>query len=224
MILLAIPVFGQDQKKKMQSTVINILGANVYEQPTFGSKTLTKLLVGEFITIEKQIPSNERFQIGPGFSIPGNWIKPESIDGYIFSSDLTDKEVDTGLNKFGQHFINLRGKLLSTETEEKQTETPMGNFPKYFEYKYYENGNYTYIEWDGCFDHIYEYKNLSINEVYHQMVSDYSKLINENEISVPSFFEKVDNNMKFEGVGATQDLTFECKENGISVVSSYDCT
>lgn len=224
-ILLSLNLsFGQIETDKNQLTVINILGAKVYENPTFNSKTLIKLPLGEIIKIDQQIESTVDFQIGKEFSLAGNWVKPKSIEGFIFSSDLTEKEVEIGTDKFGQTFINLRGKLTGEETEEKQMETPIGKFPKYFEYKYYENGKYTYIEWDGCFDHIYEYKNLSINEIYHQMISDKSILMNGNEISIPSFLEKVESVIRFEVEGATQNLSIEYKENGVIIVSSYDCT
>ncbi len=223
-ILLSTTFSCQNQEKHTELTVINILGAKVYEKPTFDSKTLTILRVGKTIKIDQHIESNEKAEIGKEFPLAGKWIKPKNIDGFIFSSDLTDKDVEIGTDKFGKIFIDLRGKLTDEKTEEKQMETPMGKFPKYFEYKYYESGNYTYIEWDGCFDHIYNYEKLSINEVYHQMVSDYSVLINGNEISIPPFLAKADNIIKFEGKGATQDLTIEHNENGSITVSSYDCT
>ncbi|QED36811.1 hypothetical protein FK178_03385 [Antarcticibacterium arcticum] len=223
-ILLSTSFSCQNSEKQTELTVINILGAKVYEKPTYDSKTLKKLPVGETIKIDQQIESNEKNEIGKEFSLVGKWIKPKNNNGFIFSSDLTDKEVEIGTDEFGKVFIDLRGKLTDEKTEEEQMETPMGKFPKYFEYKYYESGNYTYIEWDGCFDHIYKYEKLSLNEVYHQMVSDYSILMNRNEISIPSFLEKDDNILKFEGRGATQDLTIENNENGLITVSSYDCT
>ena len=224
-ILLIIQFsFGQNITDKTELYVINILGAKIYEKPTFDSKTLTELPVGENIIIEKSIETKEQFRIGENFSLPGKWIKPYGLNGFIFSSDLTDKKVEVINNEYGQINVNLIGKLISEKTEEKQIHTKNGEFSKFFEYRYYENGTYTYTAWDGCFDHVTEYKNLTLNEVYHQMVSDYGGLMNENEFWIPIFQEKTENILRFEGEGATQDLKIELIENGVIIVSSYDCT
>ena len=211
-------------KKNSDLSVINMLGAKVYEKPTFDSKTVSELPIGENIIVEKSIETKERFRIGENFSLSGKWIKPNGINGFVFSSDLTDKKADISPNEYGQTNLNLRGKLISEKSEEKQIKTENGVFPKYFEYKYYENGTYTYTSWDGCFDHVTEYKNLTLNEVYHQMVSDYYGIMGDNETWIPIFQGKEENIIKFEGEGATEDLKIETKENGIIVVSSYDCT
>ena len=216
--------FGQNVKKNSDLCVINMLGAKVYEKPTFEPKTVSELPIGENIIVEKSIETKERFRIGENFSLSGKWIKPNGINGFVFSSDLTDKKADISPNEYGQTNLNLRGKLISEKSEEKQIKTENGVFPKYFEYKYYENGTYTYTSWDGCFDHVTEYKNLTLNEVYHQMVSDYYGIMGDNETWIPIFQGKEENIIKFEGEGATEDLKIETKENGIIVVSSYDCT
>ncbi|MFH4969400.1 hypothetical protein V8G61_14435 [Gaetbulibacter sp. M240] len=223
-ILLVHYSFGQNLENKAELCVINMLGAKVYEKPTFESKTLSELKVGENIIIEKTIQTEEQFEIGKGFSLNGNWIKPKNINGFIFSSDLTDKNVEIGQSEYGQTFINLLGIMTDKKKEEKLIQTENGEFPKYFEYKYYENGTYTYTSWDGCFDHVTEYKNLTLNEVYHQMVSDYYGLMGDNETWIPIFQGKEGSIIKFEGEGATEDLKIETKENEIIVVSSYDCT
>jgi hypothetical protein len=223
-ILLSNSLLSQNPGKKNEFCVINMLGAKIYEKPTFDSKVLTELAVRKTLIVEKSIKTKEQFKIGLNFSLSGNWIKPNGINGYIFSSDLTDKKADISPNEYGQINVNLRGKLISEKTEEKQIKTENGEFPEYFEYKYYENGTYTYTSWDGCFDHVTEYKNLTLSEVYHQMVSDYYGLVGDNESWIPIFQGKEGNIIKFEGEGATQDLKIEIKENGIFIVSSYDCT
>lgn len=223
-IVLATPLFGQNQRKPTGLKVINILGAKVYEKPTFDSKTLTALPVGENVIIEEQIQSNEKFYIGTGFSFAGKWIKPKGIEGYVFSSDLTDKKVKIGTEEGGQTCLNLLGKLIRKETAEKKVKTPNGEFPKHFEYKYHENGTYTNIAWDGFFDHITEYKKLTLNEVYHQMSSEYVVIMNGDQLLVPEFIEKAENKIKFAVEGATEDLTIELKEEGSIMVTSYDCT
>ncbi|NJY64307.1 hypothetical protein HC174_16335 [Salinimicrobium sp. CDJ15-81-2] len=223
-LFLLTASFGQTNEESHQLCVINILGAKVYEKPTFDSKTLAHLPVGKTVVIEKAVDSQEILKIGNGFSLKGNWIKPKGINGFVFSSDLTDKKAEIGKNQFGHNFINVLGSLIEKKEEEKMVKTDQGEFPKHFEYKFYENGIYTYTSWDGCFDHVTEYKNLSLSEVYHQMVSDYGIMMNGNEFQVPMFKEKSGNTLKFEGGGATEDLQIEIKDNGTIVVSSYDCT
>jgi hypothetical protein len=223
-ILFINSIFGQNPENKTEFCVINMLGAKVYEKPTFQSKMLTELKVGKTIIIEQIIQTDEQIEIGNKFSLSGNWIKPMNVSGFVFSSDLSDKNVEIGKSKYGQTYINLLGELTDKKEEKKLIKTENGEFPKYFEYKYYENGTYTYTAWDGCFDHVTEYKNLTLNEVYHQMVSDYGEIMNENEFWVPIFQEKSENFIKFEGEGATEDLKIELKENGKIIVSSYDCT
>jgi hypothetical protein len=226
-ILFFNSLFGQNLEIGTDLCVINMLGAKVYEKPTLESKILTELKVGENIIIENIVQTDEQMKIGNGFSLSGNWIKPMNINGFVFSSDLSNKNVEIGQNKYGQINVDLKGNLIDEKEEEKKIKTENGVFPKYFEYKYYVNGTYTYKSWDGCFDHITEYKNLTISEVYHQMVSDYG--INMSDINgtsfwIPIFKEKSGNFIKFEGEGATQDLKIELKENGNIIVSSYDCT
>ncbi|WP_215226849.1 hypothetical protein [Echinicola shivajiensis] len=216
--------FGQNFKNENKLKVINILGAKVYEQPTFNSKILTELPAGESIIAEKSIETDESMPIGNGFSLSGKWIKPEKVNGFVFSSDLTNKKAEIGKDKNGKTYINLLGPLTDKKEEKRLIKTDNGEFPKYFEYKYYENGTYTYSAWDGCFDHITEYKNLTLSEVYHQMVSEYGLQINKNEFCIPIFQEKSGNIIKFEGGEATVDLQIELKENGTITVSSYDCT
>ena len=111
--------------------------------------------------------------------------------------------------------------------EEEIVKTNNGEFSKYSEYKYYENGTYTCTIWDDCFNHKYRYVNLALNEVYHQMLSDYCELfiaIDRSELYIPVFQEKTENILKFECYGASQDLQIELIDNQIFEVSSYDCT
>jgi hypothetical protein len=220
-------ILGQNPENQNELCVINMLGAKVYEKPTFESKTLTELKLGESIIIEKIIQTKDQIEVGKGFYLTGNWIKPKNINGFVFSSNLTDKKTEIGQSKHAQAFINLLGKLNEKKEEKKLIKTDNGEFPKYFEYKYYENGTYTYTAWDGCFDHVTEYKNLNLNEVYHQMLSDYAQVFNTidgDELWLPVFIEKSGNTIRFEGEGATQDLKMELNENGLITVSSYDCT
>lgn len=204
--------------------VINILGAKVYQKPNFDSEILTELPVGKLIIKEKSIKTEEKFPITKEFQLEGKWIKAEGIEGYVFSSDFSDKEVETGISEHGPKYITLLGKLLKKGSETKQKQTPQGKFPEYSETEFYENGTYFYTAWDGCFDHKTEYRNLEFHEVYHQMVSDYVLLMNGREYVVPEFIERSGRTYLFRHQGASQDLKIEMMENETITVSSYDCT
>jgi len=99
-VLFFNSIFGQNLENKTELCVINMLGAKVYEKPTLESKTLTELKVGENIIIENIIQTEEQMKIGDGFSLNGNWIKPMNINGFVFSSDLSEKNVEIGKSKY----------------------------------------------------------------------------------------------------------------------------
>lgn len=199
-----------------------MIGARVYEAPAFNSEVLSTLPVGSSIFIEL-VEKSDSLIIGAGFSLKGNWIRPKNIKGYVFSTDLTGREVEV-LKRNQGISISLLGGLKEQKQEEKRVSTVQGDFPKYIEYRYYDNGTYTYTAWDGCFDHLTEYRNLSLSEVYHQMLSDYGIIVKGKEFSVPVFQEREGDTLKFQGEGAAQDLKIQVREGGIVVVSSYDCT
>lgn len=223
-ILFATWLQGQYSKPQKEFRVINLLGAKVYEEPTFDSGILTELDLGETIQNDGYIETNEEFAVGVGFSLPGIWIKPKGLNGFVFSSDLTSKKAEIGTDESGRNYVDLLGELTSEESEQKKIKTANGEFLKHFQYKYYKNASYTYVAWDGCFDHTTEYEGLNINEVYHQMISDYIILMNGETIIIPQFLEKSGNKLKFATEGATEELTIELRNNGTIVVSSYDCT
>lgn len=224
-LLLVNITLGQNLKEKNSLCVINIHGAKVYAKPNFDSKILTELPVGTNIITEKSINSQENLKIGKGFYLSGKWIKPTKIHGFVFSSDLTDKKVKIETNNHGRTVINLLGELKDQKEEKKPIKTENGTFPKYFEYKYYENGTYTYTAFDGCFNHLTEYKNLTLTEVYHQMISDYSAYSSETKkYWIPEPESIQENIIRFFEIGATQNLKIEIRKNGTIVISSYDCT
>lgn len=223
MLIFVSSLLGQNQQNE-GLCVINMTGAKVFEEPSFNSKELGVIPVGEVVIPEGFINTNEKFTTANQFSLTGHWIKPKDVDGFLFSSDLTSKDVEIQQNIHGQTSVNLLGKLIGQKEEKKMIMTDNGEFPQYVEYKYYENGTYTYSAWDGCFDHITEYKNLTFTEVYHQMVSDYGALINETDFWIPTYQGQSGNTIRFAGDGATEDLKIELKDNGTIIVASYDCT
>ncbi len=224
--ILSIFLFwNQSQKVSVDLHVINSMGATVFEAPTFESGIIDRLTLGQKIEVEKSIPTTEIYYLGSDWGLEGNWIKAKGINGYIFSSDLTDKEVEFTLDNFEETKFDLKGKLVDQKEEEKKIKNQGGEFPIHLTYEFYENGTYSRKFFDGCFDHLTEYKNLSLNEIYHQMINDYSQLTTSLEFSGPVFTEKSGNIIRFQVKdGPTEDLKIEIKENGIIEVSSYDCT
>jgi len=226
-LLIATDSFSQYHDSVKELYAINLLGAKVYEKPTFDSEILSVLKSGEKIKIEKSIDTKDSFMIGEGFSLEGVWIKPLGNEGFVFSSDFTNKKPEFKTNEYGQTFINLLGKLEDEKSGEELINTERGEFPKYHEFKNHENGTYSLTIWDGCFDHVTEYKKLTIGEVYHQMVSDYTENFQTsdgNTLCVPVFKERSGKTIKFKSDTAAHDLQIEILDNGMFGVSSYDCT
>ena len=209
-ILLATSLFGQIDLEEKELKVINMLRAKVYEKPTFESRTLKDLSLGETVMVDEEIDTHEEYFIGTGFSLPGNWIKPKGMDGYIFSSDLTNKKMELGWDKWGEPWIDLFGELMKEEVEGKRAKTPDGESSKQFTYSYYENGTQTHIVEGNRVQFINKYKNLSINEVYHQLVSDIGFLSGEGYV-IPEFLEKAEHKIMFGG--RTEEVTMELNED-----------
>lgn len=215
--------FGQQSENSIEFFVINMEGAKVYEKPSFDSNPFFELKVGSKITSEHIIETNEEMKIDSHFSLSGNWVKPVGTSGYIFSSDLTSKNVEIVKSESGYIDVNLIGELISTKEEEKLIKTENGEYPQYLKYKYYKNATYKTSSWDGCNDYIIEYSNLSLNEVYHQMNSDYGVYL--DEFYAPELVKRNGNFLNFYvEIGAIEDLKLEIKENDVFIVSFYACT
>jgi len=208
----------------VKQTVININGAQLYENPSFESRKISIIGIGKTFIVEETINTDEKFIVGQNFSFDGDWIKPKEIDGFVFSSDLTDKNVEFRKWDDSQVHINLFGDLISENEEQKNIEYPNGVFPQYITHKIYENVNYTRTSGDGCWDNVYQFQNFNIAEVYHQLVSDNTYKISESEYWVPTFIGQLNNSLRFESEGAATDLKMEIKGDGIIEITSYDCT
>lgn len=222
-IFFFITAFGQQSENSIEFFVINMEGAKVYAKPSFDSSPFSELKVGSKITSEHIIESNEEMKISSDFSLSGNWIKPLGINGFVFSSDLTSKKVEIKKSDAGNTYISLIGKLINTKKEKKLIQTENGEFPQYIEYKYFKNATYSISSYDGCNDYIIEYSNLSLNEVYHQMTSDYGAYL--DSFNVPMLVKRNGNILNFSVlIGATEDLKIEIMENDIFRVSFYTCT
>ena len=84
---------GQNQENPTEFCVINLLGAELYEDPSFESRILYKLKIGDKLTSKTIISTNDTKMVGPNFNLGGDWIKTNvsGFNGFVFSSDLTKK-------------------------------------------------------------------------------------------------------------------------------------
>lgn len=218
--------FSQNKMHLSEWYVINKFGAKVYEQTSLKSKVVTVLKVGAVLNVESFLETKDVYKIKDDFLLKGKWVKTKvkGINGFIFSSDLTNQKLEFKKGKDGQTDINLLGNLISEKSYKVNIKTKNGVFPKLIKVKIFKNGTVTETAWDGCFNHKTEYRKLKFNEVYHQMVNDYGVLEDKNKFLIPVFNGKSDNVFKFSvELGATEDLKLEVKENELIVVSSYDC-
>ncbi|KOY52403.1 hypothetical protein I602_1963 [Polaribacter dokdonensis DSW-5] len=234
--LLTILIFGiiscssgQKANEKECFYVINVLGAELYEKPSLDSKVIRKIKVGEKIIAKEILKTDQSKKIGDDFYLGGSFIKiqSESIKGFVFSSDLT--KIKPLLREVQKSIIipDIDGKEKSKRIEKRIEKFDNKEYEIEDEITEFENVTYTYTAFNGCFDHIYVYKNLTLNEVYHQLTVN-SVVINEtkdgNFIEIPRFTEKKGNEYLFEGEGATQDLKIIVNKDGTFTISSYDCT
>ena len=233
LLILAFGIIACSSKKKENERnyfyVINTFGADLYESPSLESKVIQKIKVGEKIIAKEILKTGESRKIGNEFYLQGNFIKikNESFSGFIFSSDLTKLKPE--LNKIFEGILipNILGKEKSKKIEKRVEKFDNKEYEIEDEITEFENGTYTYTAFDGCFDHVYVIKNMTLNEVYHQLTF-HNIIINEtkegNFIEIPKFIQKKGNEYLFEDNGATQELKIIENKDGTFTISSYDCT
>ncbi|HEX8429545.1 hypothetical protein [Hymenobacter sp.] len=214
--------------------VISITGAEVHEKPSCQSKVLRKIPIGAAVNAQQTIASKEVKQVGAGFALQGDWIKvtAPAYTGYVFSSDVT-KHKPKIESRDGLTFVDLLGTKKSARTEnEKVAAANKNSAPEYavHETTEYASGTYTMTTHDGCFDHVYSFRRLTLPEVYHHMISSYSgySSFNPKKLMQPKLISRKGNVYTFTcGFGdsdAAQDLKLTVKDNGVITISSNDCT
>lgn len=219
------------QKSNLENDfyVINVLGAELYEKPSLNSKVLLKIKVGEKLIAKEIIKTEQSKIIGKGFSFSGNFIKIhyKSYTGYIFSSDLTKIKPSIKVDYDGILVADIMGIEKGKRIEKRYEKFDGKEYEIEDEITEYENGSYTYTAFDGCFDHVYIFKNMTLNEVYHQLINLYffaGQTENGRQIEIPKFFKKTINEYYFNSIDATQDLKLIDNQDGRFTISSYDCT
>ncbi len=218
---------GQNKNDDNTFYVINVLGAELYEKPSLDSKVIEKIKVGKKIIADEILKTGQSKKNGNDFYLGGSFVKvqSESINGFVFTSDLT--RIKPLLRNFHKDIIvpDIAGKEKNKRTEKRIEKFDNKEYEIEDEITEYENVTYTYTAFQGCFDHIYLYKNLTLSEVYHQLPV-HQVVINETDmkIEIPRFIDKKGNEYLFDGRGATEGLKIIENLDGTFTVSSYDCT
>ena len=204
-------------------TVINSLGAAVYEQPTFESARRAKYPLGETFRVERVIETKDRYIVGEGFSFEGKWLKPVGMNGYVFSSDVTYRQVRISQTEYGNIELHLLGELLSEKDDVKMIKTENGEFPESTTTRVYEYGSEKGTFWDGCVDYATEYTGLPMHEAYHHMVHEHVTYA-DGIMEIPKLTGMSLSTFMFEvEFGATEDLKLFVSADDKVVMTYYVC-
>jgi|GEM_PF-2694627 len=234
LLMSMVPAASATDIAKAPTTfyVVALTGTEVHEKPAFASKTVRSLPIGSAVTAQQTIPSKEVKQIGVDFALPGAWLKVTTAagTGYIFSSDLTTRKPAVKKSRSGMPYIDLLGVKKSSRTEKQQAASGNKAVPGAYATKNiteYANCTYSTTALDACFDHVYAFRQLALNEVYHHMISSYSGLEGK-KVTQPKLVSIKGNVYTFTcGFGdrdATQELQLTVYKNGTLVISSFSCT
>jgi len=204
-------------------TVINSLGAAVYEQPTFESPRRAKYPLGETFRVERVIETKDRYIVGEGFSFEGKWLKPVGVNGYVFSSDVTENLVRVSQTEYGKVELHLLGELLYEKEDVKMIKTENGEFPESTNRQLFENGSVKETYWDGCVSSVIEYEGLTVSEAYHHMANDLLSVI-DGVVHIPMFSNKSLSTLMFDlEYGLTEDVKMFVSVDGKVVVTYITC-
>lgn len=214
--------FGHNNYESYEFCVINSFGAKVYEQPNFDSRILNVLEMGESVLAKKHLDTNEKIKID-AFYLEGIWLEAVDVNGYLFSSDLTNKKAEIKFNRFGKT-IHLLGKLLSEKKiEEKHRSTNNIEYSINHIYKSYKNGTVHIEEGDGCYTEETTFNNLSLNEVYHLTQSKYGKLQEFQTLSWEPIYVKNNRTTQFSFSFEATELYIIINKEGKTIISSSSC-
>lgn len=229
-LMLGMLACTSGQKEKANTFyVLNVFGAKVYEEPSLDSKVIKQLKPGEKIMAEDVLQTEQSIKMGAGFQLDGSFvkIKKEGISGYVFSSDLTKRKPELKKIDNGILLPDILGKELNKRIKKRSVTINHQEYEYEDEITEFENGTYTFTAFDGCFDHVYVFRHLSLSEVYHQLTFLYV-VLNESEeehfIEIPMFIEKKGNEYLFDSGEATQNLKIIDNKDGTFTISSCDCT
>lgn len=229
LILLLGTWFGSISEINEVQYTINIQGTNVYSKPTLESEIIERFKIGSEILVIETIESSEKLKISEYLFLEGDFIKikADGLIGFIFSSDLSKHQPAVITYYEDIQTANLLGPMIDQRTEERKVKYGEREFTVKDRIYEYEFATRTETSFDGCFDHTYDLKNLSFNEVYHQLINSnivVATTSGGNFIEVPKFKGKEENVYHFYSDGATEDLRIIDNKDGTYRIYSYDCT
>ncbi len=218
----------QEKRDENSYYVINIFGANLYKKPSLDSEIIENIKVGEKIVANRILKTEQPIHIGVEFQLQGGFIevKNQVYSGFIHSSDLTRFKPQLEEILDGIIIPDFKGKVKS-KTSEKKIETFNNKaYEVEVEITTYENVIHTYTDLNECLENTYLYKDMTLNEVYHQLPVHNPNIDITSKGSVilmPEFIEKKRNKYFFRGIGITRYTTIVKNLDGQYLISSLDC-
>jgi len=227
LFIVVLMLFTIESNATEKFYTINVLGTELHKEPTFSSQVLFKINVGSEIEAIKILDGKEKRIIGEGFALEGNWIntKINGYTGYIFSAETSAKKPEIISRQKEGNKILLFGRKIDVKSHNEKRKIGSGKNADYKEeITKYEFCTYKWSSMDGCFDHCYTSKSLTINEVYYQFISLYA-IFSSYGIRVPEFSKREGNILRFSlEMGASTDLKIVIGEKRSFEISSSDCT
>lgn len=218
----------QEKRDENSYYVINISGANLYKKPSLDSEIIKNIRVGEKIVANRILKTEQPIHIGVEFQLQGGFIevKNQVYSGFIHSSDLTRFKPQLEEILDGIIIPDFKGKVKSKTSEKKIETFNNKEYEVKVEITTYENVIHTYTDLNECLENTYLYKDMTLNEVYHQLPVHNPNIDITSKGSVilmPEFIEKKRNKYFFSGIGITRYTTIVKNLDGQYLISSLDC-
>lgn len=218
----------QEKRDENSYYVINIFGANLYEKPSLDSEIIENIKVGEKIVANRILKTEQPIHIGVEFQLQRGFIevKNQVYSGFIHSSDLTRFKPQLEEILDGIIIPDFKGKVKSKTSEKKIETFNNKEYEVEVEITTYENVIHTYTDLNECLENTYLYKDMTLNEVYHQLPVHNPNIDITSKGSVilmPEFIEKKRNKYFFRGIGITRYTTIVENLDGQYLISSLDC-
>lgn len=218
----------QEKRDENSYYVINIFGANLYEKPSLDSEIIKNIRVGEKIVANRILKTEQPIHIGVEFQLQGGFIevKNQVYSGFIHSSDLTRFKPQLEEILDGIIIPDFKGKVKSKTSENKIETFNNKEYEVEVEITTYENVIHTYTDLNECLENTYLYKDMTLNEVYHQLPVHNPNIDITSKgslILMPEFIEKKRNKYFFRGIGITRYTTIVKNLDGQYLISSLDC-
>lgn len=218
----------QEKRDENSYYVINISGANLYKKPSLDSEIIKNIRVGEKIVANRILKTEQPIHIGVEFQLQGGFIevKNQVYSGFIHSSDLTRFKPQLEEILDGIIIPDFKGKVKSKTSEKKIETFNNKEYEVEVEITTYENVIHTYTDLNECLENTYLYKDMTLNEVYHQLPVHNPNIDITSKGSVilmPEFIEKKRNKYFFRGIGITRYTTIVKNLDGQYLISSLDC-